>query len=233
MTANSNSKISDLILHNHLVILPLEHFGIDLAVNEKTVLDICSETNLNIELILAIINLFNGEKLVDINKLKLEDIKSIVNYLKNCHQYYLEEKCPNIGKYIRLESETNNCPEMALVEKFFNDYMTEVTNHLNYENFTVFPYVENLACLFESKQNADSADYSVLEYRDHHDDIEEKLIDLKNLLIKYLPIDGDQILRRNLLFELFEFESDLNIHSLIEENLLMPLVEQLENKLAQ
>lgn len=70
--------------------------------------------------------------------------------------------------------------------------------------------------------------YSVTDYREHHSDIEEKLTDLKNLLIKYLPIRDDQQLRRRLLFNLFELEFDLAIHSEIEENMLIPLVEHME-----
>ncbi|MGC8803040.1 MAG: hypothetical protein ACP5PS_04610, partial [Bacteroidales bacterium] len=58
-----------------------------------------------------------------------------------------------------------------------------------------------------------ASEYSVEEYREHHDDIEEKLSDLKNLLIKYLPAREDQQARRRLLTHLFELESDLAIHS--------------------
>ena len=76
-------------------------------------------------------------------------------------------------------------------------------------------------------------DYSVIQYKDHHDDIEEKLNDLKNLLIKYLPINQDQIVRRKLLFLLSELEFDLKIHSDIEELILIPLTMRLEKKLKQ
>ena len=74
-------------------------------------------------------------------------------------------------------------------------------------------------------------EYSVKEYRLHHDDIEEKLNDLKNLLIKYLPQKNDQQIRRKLLFSLFEVEYDLNIHSQIEDTILIPLVEKMEKHL--
>jgi len=73
--------------------------------------------------------------------------------------------------------------------------------------------------------------YSVKEYQDHHNDIEEKLTDLKNLLIKYLPQKEDQQIRRKLLFSLFELEYDLNIHSRIEDNILVPLAELMERNL--
>jgi regulator of cell morphogenesis and NO signaling len=86
--------------------------------------------------------------------------------------------------------------------------------------------------LYERIVNQNQTDggkrYSVSEYKDHHNDIEEKLNDLKSLLIKYLPLKNDQPIRRKLLFSLFELEYDLNIHSQIEELILIPLVSKME-----
>jgi len=70
--------------------------------------------------------------------------------------------------------------------------------------------------------------YSVSDYQEHHDNIEDKLEDLKNLLLKHLPLDNDQQIRRKLLFSLFELEYDLTIHTRIEDEILIPLVEKLE-----
>jgi regulator of cell morphogenesis and NO signaling len=125
---------------------------------------------------------------------------------------------------------TTNQEEIVLIEKFFNEYFNEVVEHLNYENQVVFPYVNNLYNQWQGNPPDDFVDskYSVEEYREHHDDIEEKLSDLKNLLIKYLPARNDQSARRKLLVHLFELESDLAIHSQIEDKVLIPLVSQLE-----
>lgn len=116
---------------------------------------------------------------------------------------------------------------MLMVDKFFNDYFIEVKEHLNYENEVVFPYALDLINK-NIKQKNKSDSFNVLVYKEHHDDIEEKLADLKNLLIKYLPQENDQQLRRNLLFCLFELELDLNIHSQIEDLILIPLLEKIE-----
>lgn len=226
-----NSKLSDIMLANHLLILPLEHFSINLGSAEKTVGEVCKEHKINESLFLSILNLFNGIHSGISEELSFGDLKVIIKYLKNCHKYYLDEKCPQIYKYIQDEILLNNNSEMSLVEKFFDDYLSEVKNHLNYENDVVFPYIERTIDLFESNDSKNISDYSVLDYKDNHFDIEDKLADLKNLLIKYLPINNDQQIRRKLLFELFEFESDLNIHSTIEETVLIPIVEKMENVL--
>ena len=67
-----------------------------------------------------------------------------------------------------------------MIGKFFDKYFMEVTEHLDYENDVVFPYVPNLNNLL-TRKNYDNAvsSYSVTQYREHHDDIEEKLTDLR------------------------------------------------------
>ena len=123
---------------------------------------------------------------------------------------------------------------MALVEKFFDTYFNEVKEHLEYENTIVFPYILEL---YSKTENllvpAKQAKYSVKEYKDQHNDIEEKLDDLKNLLIKYLPQKNDQSLRRKLLLSLYELEYDLNIHSQIEDLILIPLVAKMESQISR
>lgn len=227
----SGMKMSDVIHKNPYFMLMLEHFGVELVVSEKTVNQICIENNININLFLSFANLFNGTKPFPSSEYSFDDINNILKYLRNCHQYYLEETYPKIRSYIQQMRLLNNQTETEMVEKFFNEYFKEATEHLNYENNVVFPYTLNLYNHLKNNTVAVESDYSVIDYKDHHDDIEEKLTDLKNLLLKYLPQKNDQQIRRSLLFSLFELEYDLHIHSQIEETILIPLVEQMERTL--
>jgi regulator of cell morphogenesis and NO signaling len=225
-------KVSDMILENPYFMLMLEHFGIGLVVHEKTVAQACHENSIDVGLFLTFANLFNGFDAVDSSNATIKDVPTIVRYLKTSHHYYLEEKLPKIRSYIRRMSELNDSSEILLVEKFFNEYCNEIIEHLNYENEVVYPYILDLQrYLTEKTPKEHLKTYSVKEYQDHHNDIEEKLTDLKNLLIKYLPQKEDQQIRRKLLFSLFELEYDLNIHSRIEDKILVPLAALMERNL--
>jgi regulator of cell morphogenesis and NO signaling len=211
----------------------LEHLGINMEVREKTVEQICNDNNIRTDLFLTIANLFNGYKPSAVIEYSYNDILSIIKYLENSHQYYLQEKYPQIRQYIEEINKINNHAEILMLGKFFDKYFLEVSEHLDYEDDVVFPYVLNLNNRLAQKSDENNVNsYSVTEYREHHNDIEEKLTDLKNLLIKYMPQKNDQQIRRKLLLCLFELEYDLNIHSQIEETILIPLVEQME-KLAK
>jgi regulator of cell morphogenesis and NO signaling len=225
----SEAKMAELISENPDLMLMLEHFGIALLVHDKTVRQLCKEHNISEELFLSFANLFNGFQPSATITYSFTDLKTIILFLRNTHQYYLEEKYPQIRSYIAQMFELNDQSAMLMVEKFFDQYFAEVKEHLQYEDQIVFTYVNDLFDCFEKKQaTCLPGNYSVSNYQEHHDDIEDKLEDLKNLLLKHLPLDNDQQIRRKLLFSLFELEYDLNIHTRIEDEILIPLVEKME-----
>jgi len=228
----AESKISELVLSNPYSMLMLEHFGIELPLQERIIKDECEDRNINISLFLALANLYNGYPNSFTESFSHNDINTIINYLKNSHLYYSDEIYPKLTGIIRQLNKKGNNKELEMVEKFFNEYFDEVIEHLKYENEIVFPYILSL---FKSVSDENGMfnpkHYSVGEYKEHHNDIEEKLDDLVNLLIKYLPATIDQQMRRELLFSLFLLDHDLKIHSQIEDFILIPLVSQMEKKL--
>jgi regulator of cell morphogenesis and NO signaling len=226
----SEMKTSDIIISNPYLILMLEHLGINMEVREKTIEQVCNENRISTELFLIIANLFNGIKPSPLTEYSSYDIQMMIRYLKNCHRYYLEEKYPLIKNYIAAINKINDHSEILMIGKFFDKYFKEVIEHLDYEDDVVFPYILDLDDQLSSGKPASvESNYSVTEYREHHNDIEEKLTDLNNLLIKYIPQKNDQQVRRQLLLSIFELEYDLNIHSQIEETVLIPMVEKMEH----
>lgn len=223
-------KIAEVIFDNPRIITLLEHFNIFVPFQEKTIKEICTENNLDLELFLTFANLYNGKSYKLQFRVSFEVINSIIKFLKNSHIYYINEKCREIKSNIVQMTSRNH--EMVLVEKFFNEYYNEIIQHLNYEDDVAFPYMLSLyEHIAQKKQFAAPKTYSVSEYKEHHNDIEEKLNDLKSLLVKYLPFKNDQQERRKLYFNLHELEFDLNVHSRIEDMVLIPLVEQMEQQL--
>ncbi len=221
----SDMKVVDLINENSKLLLLLEHFEIDFAVKDKSVAQLCADNKIEPAVFLVFGNLYNGF-FPDKNEINaLEDISTIIRFLKNSHRFYKHDKYPELKSFLVQLHERQNSEDILLVEKFFNDYFEEVLEHLDYEESIVFPYICRLIedGKFELKNN-----FSANEYREHHTDIETKLTDLKNLLLKHISLKDDFSLRRKFLFSLFELEFDLNVHSLIEDKILLPLVGKIE-----
>lgn len=228
---HSNTKIAEAIIINPYLMLLLEHFEIQVPVQDLKVRQLCELNNIKEDLFLAFAKLYNGSTSIPDLKLDKEDALTIVNFLRATHSLYSDQIYPEIMELIEQMKKLNDHKEMKLVSMFFSDYFQEVTDHLDYENEVFHPYVIQLVGRLNGNEEALSKDYSTVDYSDHHDDIEEKLNDLRNLLVKYLPVKQDYNIRRKLLFLLSELEFDLKIHSDIEEMILIPLTLQLERKL--
>lgn len=212
--------MADLIDGNPYLLLMLQHFNIDFRVSDRTVSQLCNQYDISEQLFISIANLYNGSGIRGERPFTRKDLLQVIDFLKSTHDYYRFDKYPQISTYIRQLQENHPEKELKLLEKFFNEYFTEVREHLDYEDEVAFPYFITL--LGSDKNNNEQEVYSSREYSDHHTDIELKLKDLKNLLLKYIKIDKDLDLRRKLFMSLYEVEFDLYIHSLIEETILIP-----------
>jgi regulator of cell morphogenesis and NO signaling len=208
-------------------LLPImERFGLPLGVGEHTIQTMCADKGVDINVFLFVSNLYlSGEVSKDI-RFESAWLPCLLRYLQQSHNEYLEERYPEIKAQIRNMQALNENRGVKMVGHFFEEYMKEVNEHLDYENNTVFPYILQLVGGQLSGQN----NFSVDEYKEHHDAIQEKLADLKNLLVRHLPVENDGRSRRILLEHLFKLEFDLHIHSMIEDHVLIPLLEKLENE---
>ena len=113
-----------------------------------------------------------------------------------------------------------------LIDKFYDDYDNEVTSHFQYEEEVVFPYIEDLL----SKGQNGNSEYRISLFEHNHGNVNEKLNDLSNIIIKYLNKDYASQLRFEILGEIHDISNDLMKHSNIENKLLVPLVEKIEKR---
>jgi regulator of cell morphogenesis and NO signaling len=218
-------KMLELINENPFLLLMLEHLDIDVSVDDKSVALICMENNIGQAEFLLLANLYNGFYPDDESLDKIEDVGLILRFLKNSHNFYKNDKYPEIRELIRKLQQKHNNKDIRLIEEFFSDYFEEVLEHLNYEDEVAFPHFHHL---IGNAEASSSGNYCANDYREHHTDIETKLTDLKNLLLKHISFNNDLTNRRKFLFSLFELEFDLNIHVLIEEKVLLPVVDRIE-----
>ena len=92
-----------------------------------------------------------------------------------------------------------------------------------YEEEVVFPYIEALV------EGQRTGSYKIDEFEHNHTNIQDTLDDMMNILLKYLPGDILPKERIEISYDIMELSDDLNRHSLIEERILIPYVESLEN----
>ena len=218
-------KVADLIASDGSLLSILQRLDIKLGFGEATVAEICKKYNISAELFLIICNIYSFRDYVpQIDTLSENDIQSITNYLRASHRYYTTTCFPGIHDCVHNLVKEIDDVSRRLIDKFYDDYDNEVTNHFRYEEEIVFPYIESLTV----KDKGDNGKYNIGQFGQNHSNINEKLNDLKNIVIKYLGEEYSSPLRFELLNRIYNVENDLRKHSLIENKLLIPLVEKME-----
>ncbi|MBC8320011.1 MAG: hemerythrin domain-containing protein [Bacteroidetes bacterium] len=236
MLLEKEMKLADVIHHDYNLVPIINRFGIMLGFGDDSIEAICKKEQINIDFFLTILNAFHDPQYLDNDYLQSFSASLLIDYLQKTHRYYLQNKIPEIEgliKEMKSEFELDNV-SYNLLQKFFIEYKNELINHIENEENRVYPYVIDLenaghghpisATLISRIKK-----YPIHSYEAEHEDVEEKLTDLKNIIIKYLPPSKSQRIRFRLLKELTVLEKDLNDHARIEDLILVPKVEILEN----
>ena len=204
----------------------LGSFGISLGFGDKTVSQVCEEQHVDTYTFLAVVNFtINGYR--DFDDATRLSMPTLLQYLKASHDYFIGFQLPFIRKELvdALDDKDNLA---RLILKLYDEYARSVTSHMKYEEKNVYPYVEALL------QGKSVSDFEIDMYSKHHGQESNKLRELKSIIIKYLPSDG---LRNNqlsaTLYDIYNNEEWLSLHAQVEEEIFIPAVRRLEQKLKQ
>jgi len=223
----ASTRLSDIIFNNLQLINVIGCFGIKLGISEKTVKEVCSEHNIDLKFFISIINTYNSETYFpEVNEI---DVNLLIDYLKKTHSYYLGFTIPRINKLFK--SLQNSLPKDKSVKhiiKYFNDYKKELEKHIEFEESYLFPFIKDLISN-PSKQNKISKS-AFKRLKLEHSNVEDKLLDLKTILVRYLPESADEQLVFDLLFTIVWFEKNHENHAKFEDNILIPILKNLFSK---
>ena len=193
----------------------LTRLGIPFGFGDETVEEVCRRQDIDPETFLLICSVHAYGVLPPKERIRKADLKGVLKYLRCSHAYYMEVAMKELTS--ALENLTEPCDERhrIIIRKFFNEYKEELLKHLEYEENTVFPQAE--AALGHGRFAPD-------DYEDNHSHVEEKLEDLKNLVMKYMPPACAQQDIFRALTLIFTLQEDLAKHILVEDGILVPIV---------
>ena len=222
----ADDKMINLIADNYNLLESLGRFGINLGFGDKTVKEVCEDQGVDTYTFLAVVNYsINGFKQMDdSNRMS---VPTLLHYLKASHEYYLDFQLPNIRKEL-LEALDENDNLARLIMKMYDSYAHEIRVHMKYEEQNVFPYVDKL---LNGEQTGDD---DIDTFSKHHNQITQRLRELKNIIIKYLPSDTQRNNKLTaVLYDLYKNEVWLGQHSEVEDYIFVPAIRNLERQQKQ
>ena len=220
-----DTKLAELLTDDRRLLQLLPRFGIALGFGDHNVAQVCQMNHVDAELFLMVCEIYSDNNYKpEQNELQHIDMGNLLSYLKASHQYYLDERFPHIESHLQRIVEACGQKYGPMLRHFYDEYKLEVMRHIQYyEEEVVFPYIEALL----NGQRIDS--YKITEFEHNHTNIQDVLDDMMNILLKYLPGDILPKERIEISLDIMELSDDLSRHSLIEERILVPYVEFIEN----
>ncbi|MCI6294396.1 MAG: helix-turn-helix transcriptional regulator [Bacteroidales bacterium] len=219
--------ICDVICDEPSLLQMMSRFDIPLGVGDQTVEQVCRANGVHTPTFLAVANFIKRGARGAANDLERVSVRCLTDYLKQAHSYFLDFQLPAIRRKLLEALDCSQTNEVSyLILKFYDEYMAEVRKHMQHENRKVFGYVEELL------QGRRPADYSIAQFARSHSSIDVKLLELKNIIIKYYAPTEKAELLHTVLFDIFTCETDLRIHCSVEDELFVPAVTILEEQIA-
>lgn len=224
-TYKDSDHMCDVICDEPSLLQMLSRFGIPLGVGDQTVRQVCEAHGVDTATFLSVANFIKRGARGAADSIDKVSVACLTEYLKQAHTYFLDFQLPAIRRKLLEALDCSQPGEVSyLILKFYDDYMSEVRKHMQHENRKVFGYVEQLL------QGRRTSEYTISQFARGHNSIDVKLQELKNIIIKYYAPTEQAELLNNVLYDIFTCEKDLRIHCLVEDDIFVPAVEILEEK---
>ena len=221
-------KMADAINQYHSLLTVLPRLGIPLGFGEKSVEKLCEEHRVSLPLFSLIAHIYaENAYYPSIEELRKCRMTDIIQYLVSSHKDYLENKLPHIEHHLNTLLEPMDKKYSTLITNFYAEFRKEMEKHFQYEEKVIFPYLRQF---LSEEEAAESASYQKNAFHQQHDDIEDTLNDLTNLLLKYIPADVSPVERVDMLLDMYALSNDIARHAMMENRILVPYIQLLEAK---
>lgn len=219
--------MSALINDNNALLMVMSRFGLSLGFGDKTVAEVCKAQDVHCPTFLTVAN-FVSETVHKEGDYPVGSysLPALLDYLKRAHTYFLEFNLPTIRRKLIEAIDCSGSDEVAmLILKFFDEYVREVRRHMEFEDRSVFTYIEQLL------QDTVIDSYDIATFASRHGQVNSKLTELKSIIVKYYPGKENYNQLNAVLFDIYNCEQDLTSHCDVEDYLLVPAVAALEQRL--
>ena len=206
---SKNMKMADILSDNRMLSV-LERLHFRLGFGDTTIAEVCRNHSFPAELFVEIANVFaSPEYSPDLSRLGRSDVALLADYIRSSHTYYSEVSVPHLHGLIHTMLGEVGTSFADALNKFFDELVERLNAHFEHE---------------ERIFNSIGSGHYETESEECHSQFLEKLDDLKNIVIKYLPDNGTNASRYSMLNHLLAMEADMRNHMRVEERLFNPLV---------
>lgn len=235
MTNIADQTLASIVTTNNNAVQILESHSLDYCCKGKrTLSDACKEKGLGLEQIIQELEQAMTQKA---HHLPFDEMNAeqLISYILLHHHFYVKQTMPTIIAHLEKVTDKHGArfPYMVEVLHLFKAINEEMTLHMYKEEMILFPRIKELEALTSAAQKRNlpggyiSGPVGVMELE--HDHAGELLYKIRELTNAYTPPNEACTTFKVTLAELKEFEEDLHRHVHLENNLLFPLAQKMED----
>ncbi len=201
--------MADAITDRNVIML-LDSLRFRLGFGDAAIDEVCSSRGYPTHIFLMLANVCADPSYVpDTSSLSADDAPAVIEYVTLSHKYFSDSLLPHLHSLIHRALSDEEAMYADVLNRYFDQLLQNVNAHFEAEELS-----------FESGGHGELPDEA-----EAHFDFLEKLEDLRNLIVRYLPDNSTDNARYLILGGLQDLEQSLRAHIVIEEKILFPLGE--------
>ena len=232
---STDRTIGEIVADDYRTARVFEDHGIDFCCGGKIALsEICRDKGIELAVIERELAAVKAASLDRSLNYSAWELAFLVDFIVNTHHAYLHENMGQIAGYARKIAEVHgsNHPEVQQIAEIFSKMVTDLKDHLQYEEEVFFPSIKRCDAAGKSHAVPDAIDFETIragleKLQQEHEEVGDAIHRIRHLAKDY-EIPGDACNTFMLTYQkLEEFEDDLHKHVHLENNILFPKAAQL------
>lgn len=204
----------------------------------RTLSEVAAKKGLDLETLLQELQTAQNNRQSDQTDFKTWPLDLLADYIEKKHHRYVERQIPVLKQYLdklcRVHGDRH--PELLDISEHFNASAGELAMHMKKEELVLFPWIRKMVLWSPDGDALDQPHFGtvrnpiqmMMQEHDNEGDRFRKIAELSN---DYTP-PADACNTYRVTFALLqEFEEDLHLHIHLENNILFPKAETLENNI--
>jgi len=217
---NKDTKLADAVLANPQIIPVVNRLGVSLGVGDSSIGSTCVSAHIDPDFFLSVVNTFLDEDYFPVNPTGTFTLSKTIDYLRKTSGYYISVQLPNIerhfGSLLARSGKDNN---ISLLQGFFEDMKSQMTDCLRYDMEKLFPALER-----------GDVPSGFRFFFTGHTEVEAKLHDLLYFFVAHLRGDYDSNLCMAVVTAIFSLDKDYCQNNRIRNRILLPIMEKMEKE---
>lgn len=239
MKTITDKTIGEFVAADFRTAAVFSKYGIDFCCKGyKSITEVCQAKGLDENLVLEEIESISHSNGGDGINFKSWPLDLLIDYIEKTHHRYVEEKIPVLVQFLNKLANVhgNRHPELFEIQKLFSESANDLTQHMKKEELILFPYIKNMISVKKSNEQINQPPFGTVlnpiqMMKHEHDNEGERFRKIKELTNDYTPPQDACNTYKVTFAMLNEFEQDLHKHIHLENNILFPSAENLEQKL--